>query len=100
MRSARRTITTARFATVLGLLACVGPRAIDMNLPALPTVAAELDAPIAAVQGTLIDYFIGLGVSQLAWGPISDQVGRKAPVVCSTFSDRGGDTLCPVLPPR
>ena len=34
----------AKNAIVLGLLAAVGPFAIDMYLPALPTIAADLKA--------------------------------------------------------
>ena len=64
-------------ATVLGLLSAVGPFAIDMYLPALPIVAADLDGSIAAAQMTLTAYFIAFGVAQLVYGPLADQVGRK-----------------------
>ncbi len=47
-----------RAALVLGLLAAVGPFAIDMYLPALPTVAADLAATPQAVQLTLTADFI------------------------------------------
>ncbi|MGP9820796.1 multidrug effflux MFS transporter [Salinarimonas sp. NSM] len=96
--SAPAPISTARLAAVLGLLACVGPFAIDMYLPALPAVAAELDAPISAVQGTLIAYFLAFGVSQLVWGPISDQVGRKAPLVVGLCVFALGSLMCALAP--
>ena len=70
----------ARSAIVLGLLAAVGPLAIDMYLPALPTIATDLNTSIAAVQATLTVFFIAFGVSQIAYGPISDMVGRKPPL--------------------
>jgi DHA1 family bicyclomycin/chloramphenicol resistance-like MFS transporter len=70
----------ARSAVVLGLLAAVGPLAIDMYLPALPTIATDLNTSIAAVQATLTVFFIAFGVSQIAYGPISDMVGRKPPL--------------------
>ncbi len=70
----------ARNAIVLGLLAAIGPFAIDMYLPALPTLAASLGASTAAAQMTLTAFFLGFGVSQLAYGPISDMAGRKAPL--------------------
>ncbi|HET7715572.1 MAG TPA: multidrug effflux MFS transporter [Bauldia sp.] len=69
-----------KYAIVLGLLTAVGPFAIDMYLPALPAIAADLDASTAATQMTLMVFFVTFGVSQIAYGPISDMVGRKPPL--------------------
>jgi DHA1 family bicyclomycin/chloramphenicol resistance-like MFS transporter len=55
----------------------MGPLAIDMYLPALPTIARELDTSAAAVQVSLAIYFIGLAVGQAFYGPLSDRWGRK-----------------------
>src|SRR4029079_16697488 len=60
--------------------AAVGPFAIDMYVPALPTIAADLGATTAATQMTLMTFFIGFGLSQIIYGPVSDMVGRKAPL--------------------
>src|SRR6059058_2880976 len=70
----------ARNAIVLGLLAAIGPFAIDMYLPALPTIAADLGATTAATQMTLMAFFIGFGASQIVYGPASDMTGRKPPL--------------------
>ncbi|MBV9705199.1 MAG: multidrug effflux MFS transporter [Methylobacteriaceae bacterium] len=70
----------ARNAIVLGLLAAVGPFAIDMYLPALPTVAADLKTSTAATQMTLMAFFVAFGMCQIAYGPVSDMVGRKPPL--------------------
>ncbi|HSO47290.1 MAG TPA: Bcr/CflA family drug resistance efflux transporter, partial [Rhizobiaceae bacterium] len=59
-----------RSAIVLGLLACVGPVAIDMYLPAMPVIAQGLNTDIASVQMTLSLYFVGFGVAQLVYGPL------------------------------
>jgi MFS transporter, DHA1 family, multidrug resistance protein len=67
-------------AVVLGLLAAIGPFAIDMYLPALPTIAADLKAPTASVQMTLMAFFVGFGLTQVIYGPVSDSVGRKPPL--------------------
>src|SRR5689334_21241909 len=72
--------TYARNAIVLGLLAAVGPFAIDMYLPALPTIAADLRATTAATQMTLMSFFVAFGLCQIAYGPISDMIGRKTPL--------------------
>ena len=70
----------AKSAIVLGLLSAAGPFAIDMYLPALPTIAADLNASTAATQMTLMVFFIAFGVCQIAYGPISDMIGRKPPL--------------------
>ena len=67
-------------AIVLGLLAAVGPFAIDMYLPALPTIAADLKASTAATQMTLMAFFVAFGLCQIVYGPVSDMVGRKPPL--------------------
>ncbi len=70
-----------RYALVLGLLGAVGPFAIDMYLPALPTLAADLAATPQAVQMTLTVYFLAFGLAQLVYGPWSDQIGRRLPLL-------------------
>src|SRR5438132_272511 len=59
----------------------IGPLAIDMYLPALPTLATEFSVDAARVQHTLSAYLLGLAVGQLAFGPIADRYGRKPPLV-------------------
>lgn len=74
------TVAFLRTAVVLGLLSAVGPFAIDMYLPALPSIGADLDAGTAAVQMSLLVFFLSMGLAQVVIGPISDMVGRKAPL--------------------
>src|ERR1700722_13819200 len=70
----------ARNAIVLGLLSAVGPFAIDMYLPALPTIAANLQASTASTQMTLMAFFAAFGICQIVYGPVSDMIGRKRPL--------------------
>ena len=65
-----------RNAIVLGLLSAVGPFAIDMYLPALPAIAADLNTTTAATQLTLTVFFIAFGLCQIIYGPLSDVYGR------------------------
>lgn len=69
-----------RSAVVLGLLAAVGPFAIDMYLPALPSIADDLGTSTMAAQMTLMAFFVTFGIAQIVYGPVSDMVGRKAPL--------------------
>ena len=66
-----------RLAIVLGALSAMGPLAIDMYLPALPTIGRDLGASATAVQLSLAAYFIGIALGQAFYGPLSDRLGRK-----------------------
>ena len=70
-----------RMALVLGFLSAVGPFAIDMYLPALPQVVADLDTTEAGAALTLTAYFIAFGLAQMIYGPMADAVGRRRPLV-------------------
>jgi DHA1 family bicyclomycin/chloramphenicol resistance-like MFS transporter len=70
-----------RLALTLGAFVAVGPLTIDMYLPALPTLRADLHTSSAAVQLTLTGTLVGLAVGQLLIGPWSDALGRRRPLL-------------------
>jgi DHA1 family bicyclomycin/chloramphenicol resistance-like MFS transporter len=55
----------------------MGPLAIDMYLPSLPTIAREFGTDSTAVQVSLAVYFAGIAIGQAFYGPLSDRIGRK-----------------------
>jgi MFS transporter, DHA1 family, multidrug resistance protein len=65
----------------LGGLAALGPLSLDLYLPALPALTADLRASEAAGQLSLSLCMIGLAVGQLLVGPLSDRVGRRVPLL-------------------
>lgn len=67
----------ASFIAVLGLLMSFGPMAVDMYLPALPTIGAAFHASQDSVQWSLSAFFFGFGAGQLIWGALSDWLGRR-----------------------
>ncbi|GMA90190.1 hypothetical protein GCM10025869_07190 [Homoserinibacter gongjuensis] len=69
---------------VLGALTALGPFTIDLYLPALPILERELDARTALVQLTLTATMVGFALGQLFVGPLSDQVGRRRPLLLAT----------------
>lgn len=68
-----------RLIILLGAAIAIGPMSIDMYLPALPALAADLGATQGQAQFTLAAYFVGLVLGQLAYGPLIDRHGRKRP---------------------
>lgn len=67
-------------ALILGLLTAIGPFAIDMYLPALPSIGDKLHAGIPQVQASLMVFLGAVAVCQVFYGPVSDMVGRKPPL--------------------
>jgi DHA1 family bicyclomycin/chloramphenicol resistance-like MFS transporter len=83
---------------ILGLVAAVGPFAIDMYLPAMPDIGRDLAVDQQAVQWTIIGYFITFGLAQLAYGPWADQAGRKPPLYAGLALFIAGTVLCALAP--
>lgn len=71
------------YAITLGLLAALGPLCIDLYLPALPSLAKDLQTPTATAQLSLTAGLNGLGLGQLIFGPMSDKFGRIKPLLIS-----------------
>jgi DHA1 family bicyclomycin/chloramphenicol resistance-like MFS transporter len=88
----------AKDAVVLGLISAIGPFAIDMYLPALPSIAENLHASTAATQMTLTAFFIAFGLCQLFYGPISDMIGRKPPLYVGLSLFIVGSIGCSLAP--
>ncbi|EHB53833.1 drug resistance transporter, Bcr/CflA subfamily [Mycolicibacterium rhodesiae JS60] len=66
---------------VLALLSAVAPVATDLYLPAFPEMTAELQGSATAVQLTLTAFLLGLTFGQLTFGPLSDRLGRRRPLL-------------------
>ena len=66
---------------LLGAMTAFGAMSIDMFLPAIPSIGAHLDATPAEVQRTLSALLLGLAAGQLVYGPWSDRIGRRVPIL-------------------
>ena len=83
---------------MLGFLTALGPLTIDMYLPALPTISDDFTATAAAVQLTLTGTLLGLALGQLLIGPLSDAVGRRAPLLAGVAVHLLASVLCVIAP--
>jgi DHA1 family bicyclomycin/chloramphenicol resistance-like MFS transporter len=66
---------------LLGSLTAMGPVAIDMYLPSLPAIAAGLHASAGEAQATVSAFLAGMALGQLFYGPASDRLGRRPPIL-------------------
>ncbi|GAB7261619.1 multidrug effflux MFS transporter [Dickeya ananatis] len=71
------------YALILGSLAALGPLCTDLYLPALPQMATAFATSTSAIQLSLTAGLLGLGAGQLFFGPLSDKLGRRLPLLLS-----------------
>lgn len=82
------------FAIVLGMLTAMGPICTDLYLPALPDISQQLGTSNTLIQLSLTASLIGLGLGQLFFGPLSDRMGRKRPLLLSLLLFIISSVLC------
>ncbi|NKY58417.1 multidrug effflux MFS transporter [Nocardia flavorosea] len=97
---ARTPIEHNRFRLVLtlGALTALGPFTVDMYLPALPVIAADLGTSDATIQLTLTATLIGVAVGQLVIGPLSDAYGRRRPLIAGSAIHVAASVACYFAP--
>jgi MFS transporter, DHA1 family, multidrug resistance protein len=93
----RARLTAALVATVVFLTA-IAPLATDMYVPAFPQVAGDLSATATQVQLTLTTFFVGMALGQLIGGPVSDQRGRRRPLIAATVVMVVASVVCALTP--
>lgn len=81
---------------ILGGLTALGPLCTDFYLSALPEITEQLQATGTQTQLSLTSVLIGLGLGQLFWGPWSDRIGRKKPLVLSLLLFIFSSMMCAV----
>lgn len=89
---------TLALAVILGSVTAMTPLAIDMYLPAFPTIADDLKTAQSGVQLSLTSFFIGLAIGQLFYGPVADKYGRKLPLMIGLMIASLASFLCASAP--
>jgi len=76
--SKHRPMGFAEFVVVIAAIMALNPLAMDMMLPALPSIGASLGIDVPNhLQMVLSAFLIGFGVGQFIIGPLSDSFGRR-----------------------
>jgi DHA1 family bicyclomycin/chloramphenicol resistance-like MFS transporter len=65
------------FIVVLGALMGFTSLSTDVYLPAMPQMQRDVHGD---VELTITGFLVGFALAQLAWGPISDRIGRRIPL--------------------
>lgn len=66
---------------LLGALTAFAPMGIDMYLPSLPAIGKDLGVDAAHTQITVSAFLAGMAIGQFFYGPASDRLGRRGPIL-------------------
>lgn len=62
---------------LLVVMAAIGALGMNIIFPSLTSMQGDFGSDYATIQLTVTIYLVGLAVAQLAYGPISDRLGRR-----------------------
>jgi DHA1 family bicyclomycin/chloramphenicol resistance-like MFS transporter/DHA1 family 2-module integral membrane pump EmrD-like MFS transporter len=79
---------------IVVLAACLTMVASDIYAPSLPSIAFDLNTSVDEVQWSMAIYMLGVAISQLIYGPISEGVGRKWPMAAGLAIMLFGSLVC------
>ena len=79
---------------VVVLIGCLAGVSSDIYIPSLPAIAGDLKTSIDEVQWTIAIFMLGLSISQLVYGPISDAIGRRLPLIIAMLIMILGSFIC------
>jgi len=74
-----------RLLALLAALVALGPLSVDVYLPAMPTIMADLGTDIGHMHLTLSSYLTGFALFHLVCGPLADRFGRKPILIGGTL---------------
>jgi DHA1 family bicyclomycin/chloramphenicol resistance-like MFS transporter len=77
-----RVLSRPEFIALMAALMALNALAIDVMLPALPYMGEALGIPNENErQFVVTSYMLGMGIAVLAFGPLTDRFGRRAPLL-------------------
>ncbi len=97
-KEGRQARLTAGLVATVVFLTAIAPLATDMYVPAFPQVAGELSTTATQVQLTLTTFFVGMALGQLIGGPVSDQRGRRIPLLGALLAMTAASIVCALAP--
>jgi len=90
--------TPWRLVLLLGALTAFAPMSIDMYLSSFPAIGKTLNAGPEQVQLTLATFFAGMAIGQFLYGPASDRLGRRAPILLGVVIYTIASLTCALAP--
>lgn len=95
MENSKKTHAVTGFLLLLILLvSTLSHLTSDMYVPSLPSIAVAFNADPSFIQATFSFYLLGFAASHLFYGPVSDRIGRKKPILFGIVVSIIGGTIC------
>ncbi len=79
-------------------ISTVNPLAMLIYLPSLAGMMIVFSATAGEIQLSMSAFFVAVAVAQLFWGPLSDQVGRRAVIIAGMALFVVGTIVCLAAP--
>lgn len=79
---------------ILALLSTLPHIVAEIYVPAMPTITTSLASTPTTIQFTLTAFMFGLAFSQLFYGPLSDRIGRRTPILLGVGLTIVGSLFC------
>ncbi|WP_022867344.1 multidrug effflux MFS transporter [Schaalia vaccimaxillae] len=89
---------TVSLLVTLALQNAVPPLATDMYAPSFPQITSDLATTSTMVGLTLTAFFLGFGAGQIVGGALSDQIGRRKPMITGGLVALVGSLICIISP--
>ena len=78
---------------LLAAVTATTPLAMDMYLPAMPSIATDFNSHISLIQMSISLYIIGIACGLMLFGSVADQIGRRPSIILGL----SGFSLCGFL---
>jgi len=83
---------------LLAAITAAGPVALNIFLPALPSVRQHFAASVVEMNATVSAALIAFAVGILVYGPVSDRYGRRPVIIAGQVVFAAGNLMCLVAP--
>jgi DHA1 family bicyclomycin/chloramphenicol resistance-like MFS transporter len=83
---------------LLAAITAAGPVAMNIYLPALPSVQAHFGVSVAQANATVSLTLIAFAIGILVYGPLSDRYGRRPIIFAGQLVFAAGNLLCLLAP--
>ena len=79
---------------IIALLGITGLMCTDLFVPSLPAIAAIFHQTQSHAELTISLFLMSFAISQLFYGPLSDRIGRKMPMLIGVLIFTVGSLMC------
>ncbi|MDD1013923.1 MFS transporter [Pseudomonas rubra] len=92
--TSKRTIRTEMLIILLLMMSLLGVFPLDVILPSFPALGAQFAVETTQIAYSISLFALGVGVSQLVIGPLSDRIGRKRLLLLGLLASITGAVGC------